>query len=310
MFPYRQTDVRLKMEPRVDLSYYRGSDLYSDGDVEDEILEIFKTQKDVTRVLKNDNRWPVLYHLSPERNNLLEWYPFDKTASLLEIGAGCGALTGLFCEKTGKVLAVELSKRRAEIISHRCRRFGNLEIIAGNLKDIKFKKKFHYVTLIGVLEYADSFIEEKEPHATLLKIVCGMLRKEGKLLLAIENKFGLKYFAGAKEDHTGQLYSGIEGYIANENVKTFGKEELKELLAATGFTESKFYYPYPDYKFPTEIFSEDYLPEINHNLFNSPNYDIDRLNLFNERLALLNIIKNKHFDFFSNSFLVIASKGN
>ncbi len=292
----------------LNLDFYKGKDIYSDGDIEEEILSIVKGTDDFTNILANDNRWPILYHLSPERRNLLEWYPFNKEANLLEIGAGCGALTGLFCEKLNKVIAVELSKRRAEIIKQRHKYADNLEIIVGNIIDIEVNTKFDYITLIGVLEYTKSFMKTKKPYSTIFNKIKNMMKQEGKLIIAIENKFGLKYFSGAKEDHTGKMFDGIEGYINTDTVETFGKEEIIELLKNNNFTDIKFYYPYPDYKFPGEIFSDKYLPDINKILPDAPNYDSDRYKLFNERLAFFNITKNKKFDFFSNSFLIITKK--
>ena len=47
-----------------------------------------------------------------------------------------------------------------------------------------------------------SFTEGKTPYETFLKEMGGYLKPEGKLLIAIENRLGLKYFAGAPEDHT------------------------------------------------------------------------------------------------------------
>jgi SAM-dependent methyltransferase len=292
----------------LNLNFYKGKDIYSDGDIEDEILNIVRENDDFTYVLSNDNRWPILYHLSPERRNLLEWYPFNEEAKLLEIGAGCGALTGLFCEKVNKVISVELSKRRAEIISRRYKHMNNLEIIVGNIADIEFNETFDYITLIGVLEYTKSFIKTQEPYKNLFNKISNIIKQEGKLIIAIENKFGLKYFAGAKEDHTGKMFDSIEGYVNTDNIETFGKEEIKKLLEINGFLDIKFYYPYPDYKLPLEIFSDKHLPDINSGLIESPGYDNERLKLFDERLAFLNIIKNRKFDFFSNSFLIIAKK--
>ena len=60
--------------PKINLDYYSGKDLYSDGDIEDEILDMVKSGADINKILVNDKRWPVLYHLSPLRRNLLEWY--------------------------------------------------------------------------------------------------------------------------------------------------------------------------------------------------------------------------------------------
>ena len=97
------------------LDYYQGNDLYSDGDVEDVILDIVKTGQDFMQYVGNENYYPIMYHLSPERENILNWYPFKKTDRVLEVGAGCGAITGSLCCKTARVTSVELSKRRAQI---------------------------------------------------------------------------------------------------------------------------------------------------------------------------------------------------
>ena len=136
----------------------------------------------------------------------------------------------------------------------------------------------------------------------------GYLKPNGKLFIAIENKFGLKYWAGAKEDHTGRNFDSIENYPNDKSIQTFGKCELEELIKSVGFKNLDFYYPMPDYKLPTVIYSDDYLPD-EATIFNdiSPNFDQERYVLFNERLAYNNIIKNKMFDFFANSFLVVAS---
>lgn len=127
-------------DKRLNYSFYNGVDLYSDGEIEDEMLEIAKNNNDFESVIAGDNRWPILYHFSNKRHNLLEWYPFDKEAEVLEIGAGCGAITGVLCNKCKHVTSVELSQKRSLINYYRNRDKENLEIIVGNLNDIQFDK--------------------------------------------------------------------------------------------------------------------------------------------------------------------------
>lgn len=293
---------------KFNLDYYKGSDLYSDGDVENNILNIVKNNNDFTDILHDTDDWAILYHLTPIRKNLLDWYDFDKSKTLLEIGGGCGAFSGMFAKKLEKVTVIELSKKRAEIIYNRHKNYNNLEIIAGNLNDVKFEEKFDYVTLIGVLEYAGKFTDGNTPFKTFLENAKSYLKPNGKLLIAIENKFGLKYWAGAREDHTGRFFDSIENYPNDKGIQTFGKDELDNLIKSVGFNQTRFYYPMPDYKLPKIIYSDDYLPKTD-DLFDifSPNFDQDRIVLFNEREAFKNIIKNNQFPFFANSFLVEAS---
>ncbi|WP_243155975.1 class I SAM-dependent methyltransferase [Clostridium sp. C2-6-12] len=299
-----------KNNVKMNLKYYSGEDYYSDGDIEKELVEITRNNDDFSQIIKDDCRWPILYHLSPIRRNLLEWMEFENDSSVLEIGAGCGALTGVFCEKAKDVIAVELSKVRAEVISNRYKNHNNLEIIVGNLNDIDFgEKKFDYITLIGVLEYAGGYSNYSDPYCGFLEHVTKLLKPEGKLIVAIENRFGLKYWAGAREDHTGNLFHSIKGYDQNSNVKTFSKNELIELFSRVGLTSLDFYYPIPDYKLPMQIFSDEFMPRVGDVTHYFPNYDTDRLQLFDEKSVYEDIIKNNKFDFFANSFLVICKKG-
>jgi SAM-dependent methyltransferase len=290
----------------LNLTYYKGEDLYSDGDVENKILEIFKSKEDIQKRLMRDDDWAVLYHLSPIRQNILEWYDFQKEASVLEIGSGCGAISGLFCEKVKRVVGIELSKRRSMINAERNKQFDNLEIMVGNFEDIELTETFDYVTLIGVLEYADSYINAEKPYEEMLRRVRKFLKPNGKLIIAIENKFGLKYFAGAMEDHTGNLFDGIEDYKNVSSVRTFSKNEIEELLKKAGYTDREFYYPIPDYKLPSAVYSEKYLPTSGDLRNMSTAYDRARFKLFDEDIVYDQFCEDKQFEYFSNSFLIFA----
>ena len=268
--------IRTSIDNKLNLKYYKGTDDYSDGDIELELLKIVQENEDFSEVLKKDNRWAVLYHLTPLRRNLLEWYDFNKEADVLEIGAGLGAITGLLCEKNRSVTAVELSKIRASIIAERTKKYNNLEIFVGNLNDIKFDKKFDYITLIGVLEYAARYTQSENPYFDFLAGIKKLLKPNGTLIIAIENKFGLKYWAGANEDHTGRLFDSIENYPQNLGIKTFGKYELEQLIKSEGFSNLEFYYPMPDYKIPTQIFSDKCVPNFGQMNNFSNNYDQPR----------------------------------
>ena len=128
-----------------------------------------------------------------------------------------GAITGILCDKAKQVTSVELSKQRASAIETRCQEKDNLEIIVGNFNDIKFDKKFDYITLIGVLEYAPLYTNTDNPFHDFLVQIKSLLKENGKLLIAIENQYGMKYFSGIPEDHTGKVYDGITGYDVSAN---------------------------------------------------------------------------------------------
>lgn len=310
---YTKLIDKLKPKPKFNLDYYKDEDLYSEGDIEDRIIQLIaeNNPEDYSKTIYDNFNWSTYYHLSHMRKNILNWYPFDSKASILEIGCGLGSITNMLCERCKSVTAVELSKKRATATLLRCRERENLQIIVGNLNDIKFKEQFDYITLIGVLEYQGQYTNTENPYVDFLTAVKNLLKPNGKLLIAIENKYGLKYWCGTREDHTGIPFDGINQYhIGNKNARTFSKEELYQLIKKSGFQNTYFYYPLPDYKLPTVIYSEKKLPD-NENMQNMQPYYLDNSTLVaNETGIYKDLIDNHVFEFFANSFLVECSDGD
>lgn len=290
----------------LNLEAYKGTDLYSDGDVENIIFNIVKNNQDYRKYANSNYYYPIMYHLSPERENILNWYPFNATDTVLEIGAGCGAITGLLCQRAKWVTAIELSKKRAEINYARHHLYDNLEINVGNFNDMDISLQYDYIILNGVFEYAISFTDSPTPYTTFLKKIVKLLSNRGKILIAIENRLGLKYFAGAFEDHTNEYYVGLKNYPLNETVRTFSKSEIEQIFQSCNINEWKFYYPYPDYKFPTEIFTDENINSENYGK-QYRNYQEDRLEIFNENEMIKSFKAENIMDVFSNSFLIELS---
>jgi fibrillarin-like rRNA methylase len=290
--------------------YYSEVDEYSDGDeMENYLLEVVKERRDIFDVLNEDKRWPVLYHLSPQRANITEPMSIGPDDEVLEIGAGPGAITAPLSQRAGHVDCIELSKRRSLINAYRNMERNNIEIYVGNFEDVNPGKKYDVVTMIGVLEYALSYIKDENPFDTFMKRAYEFLKPEGKVYVAIENRLGMKYFSGAPEDHFGIPFCGIEGYRdVGDKARTFSRSELNRLILGVGFSSTYFYYPFPDYKLPTVIYSDGYLPDIGDALPPHPAYDLPRVSVFNERMAMSSLFGSEEYKFFSNSFLVEAVK--
>lgn len=297
----------------LDYSKYPGEDFYCDGTVEDEILEIVKNLSPVeyAAAIEEKKSWPILYHLSPLRENIVEWIPMEPDTKVLEVGSGCGAITGALARKAGSVTCVDLSKKRSLINAYRHSDCDNVTIHVGNFKDIEpdLPTDYDYICLIGVFEYGQSYIGGDTPFEDFLKILLPHLKKTGRIVIAIENKYGLKYFAGCKEDHLGTYFSGIENYQAEDGVRTFSRRGLERIFAKCGVKESHFYYPYPDYKFMTTLYSDAYLPgkgELSNNL---RNFDRDRMLLFDEKSAFDGMVEDGLFSVFANSYVAVIGGG-
>ena len=61
----------------LDDTLYPGKDLYTDGAIEDEMLEIARNyrEEEWNQVIAERASWPILYHFSHIRENILGWLP-------------------------------------------------------------------------------------------------------------------------------------------------------------------------------------------------------------------------------------------
>ncbi len=293
---------------------------YVDGS-EDYLLEIFKGQEKIKscspELIKFIRDWPSRYHLSFRRINLLESVKeiFDGITSVLEIGSGCGALTRWLGENFSAVDTIEGSRLRAVITRERTRDLKNVNVFNGDISEISFNPdKYELITVVGVMEYIPYYSKSEDPKKPCIKFLKGLsnsLVDEGVLLLAIENKFGAKYFTGCAEEHTGRLFEGLSGYPDKTPV-TFSRGELESILAHSGFKNIQFYHLFPDYKLLETILieSKEVLSLYPYNWVKMPSqeYAGSRLFMMHEPLFLKNITESGLLWQFSNSFLVLASK--
>lgn len=291
---------------------------YSDGDsTETELAGIIHNAKDVT-VLSDElpqycTDWAKLYHLSATRANILRPFEHLFKSRVLEIGAGCGAISRYLGECGADLLCLEGSPRRAAIAASRTRGLDNVTVLAERFDDFKVEEQFDAVTLIGVLEYASMFSNAEDPALAMLMRVRQLLKPEGHLFIAIENQLGLKYFAGAPEDHVGITMYGIEGRYEHGQPKTYGRKELKDLIARAGFTSSSFLAPSPDYKLPNSIITEsgfecdefDAAALAWQNVKKDP--QLPEMTTFNLEKAWSVVIDNRLGMDLANSFLIVAS---
>lgn len=297
---------------KLDYSKYPGEDFYCDGREEDELLDIVKrlSPAEYAGVTEERGSWPILYHLSPLRENIVDWIPMTGEEKVLEVGSGCGAITGALARKAGSVTCVDLSKKRSLINAYRHSECDNVTIHVGNFKDVEpeLPDDFDYICLIGVFEYGQSYIGGESPFEDFLKLLLPHLAEGGRILIAIENRYGMKYFAGCREDHLGTYFSGIENYAEGGAARTFSRKGLERIFKSCGVKDFCFYYPYPDYKFPTAVYSDIYLPgkgELSNNL---RNFDRDRMLLFDEKNAFDGAVEDGLFSVFANSFMAVLGK--
>ncbi|WP_343349893.1 glycosyltransferase [Pseudomonas sediminis] len=295
---------------------------YNDGDeIETRLGRIISEASDLSvlslELREHCSDWPSLYHLSSTRANILRpLHAQLRGARVLEIGAGCGAITRYLGEAGAEVLALEGSLRRATIARSRTRNLENVVVVADRFAEFDTTERFDVITLIGVLEYANLFTPGEAPASSMLQRVRSLLKPGGQLVIAIENQLGLKYLAGAPEDHVGLPMYGVEDRYRREQAQTFGHAVLERTLKDSGYSGVSTLLPLPDYKFPTSILSERALA--------TPGFDASAFAWqsvrrdpqfpphihFRQELAWPVLFRNDLALPLSNSFLLIAQNGS
>ncbi|MEE3357592.1 MAG: class I SAM-dependent methyltransferase [Lachnospiraceae bacterium] len=271
-------------------------------------IQSAKSDEELQKLMQESHSWTYMYHLAKGRTNLIEWLPENKEAKVLEIGAECGALTGMLARKYGAVVCLEVSQEKSEINQVRNGKLENVNFLTGRIEQVQ-ESDFNLIFLVGSLPLAESYVTTKDDaYRTLLENCRNLLKADGRMILALPNKLGLKYFAGCREDYFGAPFTGVEDYYYHKGMRTFGKNELTTLLKNAGFDRADWYYPYPDYRFMTSLYSDQYQPREGELTTNLVNYDQERYVLFDEAKAFDTLIREDLYREHANSFLVITGK--
>lgn len=222
------------------------------------------------------------------RKNTYNWYPFELTDTILEINPGYGEITQVFLEKAKRVVCLATEEKQAEAIQKRYKEFSNLEVFKGTIDSIKFEEKFDYIIITG---------KENELENNI-KFAKQYLNEKGKILLAVDNKFGIKFWNNIDEETS----------ITNNSDISVSKAKLDNLLEKYNLTHKKYYYPLPDYKMTNVIYTDSYMPDtenISRDLIYNPKNSI-----YNEAETYKRIIHDDlgDFVFFANSYIVECSE--
>ena len=291
---------------------------YSDGvEVEDRLYGIVASATDrgtfSSELARSITDWASEYHLSRARHCLLRPLAIPRGSKVLELGCGCGAITRYLGEIGADVVAVDGSLARARVAAERCRDLPNVRVFVDDLLRFETDERFDCVLLIGVLEYAAVFSTQENPFAHYLQSVTRFLAPGGRVVVAIENKLGLKYFNGCAEDHLGAPFFGIQDLYGAKTARTFGRVDLTAQLSAAGLPNASFYYPFPDYKLPSVVLSAEALSDPAFSVIDllarshARDYTGSPFRSFDEALAFSVLHDNRLLADLSNSFLVVAT---
>ncbi len=255
-----------------------------------------KMQKLNARARQSGDWLKTAKELIPEYLDAIE--PFDRAdaqflwpttskSCILDAGSMWGGLTIPVAQHCGKIFAIDKTIETLTFLKIRAEQMGfsNIRVVASTIENLPFPDGyFDMVILSGVLEWVafdqevvleihwgkrrhDSAIYSKNPHQVQLEAlreIQRVLKPGGHLYLAIENRLGYQYLAGAPDDHVNIRYvSFLPRFIANAITKwklnceyrtyIYSLVGYRSLLRDSGFRETEFYGAFPHYILPSEI---------------------------------------------------------
>jgi len=160
-----------------------------------------------------------------------------------------------------------------------------------------------YIVVSDAFARVPALFEGKEPYGLFFEEIKKHLKPNGHVILAVDNRFGLTFFAGSKERLTGKYFEGLEGYGHSEGICTFSKDAVLSMAKEAGFVVAKTYYPYPNFRYMTAMYTDEHLPSLGELNTNLCNFEEERAVLFNEAVVFDELIKEGKFQEFSNSYL-------
>lgn len=276
-------------------------------DISYEILELMdrygSDEKGLRQILEQDNRPEILMALTPIRENLVDWMEIGPEERVLQYGSDYGAVTGCLARKAGEVLVSDTRPENLEVNKRRHKEFANIRYQFGDLWELK-EDGFDLVCLIGPKTKEETLGIQKKTEGQnkraealaychqLIERAASLVRPGGRLAVVIPNSKALKIWAGGELD---------------EQELSVTLSDLQSILGQIK-GRSYFYYPLPDYKLPTAIYSDEYLPVKGElpNLFME--YEKPRYRLFSEEAVYDMICEGGGFGQFASAFFVIWEK--
>jgi SAM-dependent methyltransferase len=291
---------------------------YSDG-AEETVLQLMRTcsdlRSDSDELIGHAKGWAQRYHLDPTRANVVRSLELPPTAKVLEVGAGCGAITRYLGETCAVVDALEPVPARAAAAAARTAELPGVRVFVGEIADVPAEPVYDLVIVVGVLEYVGAGTADLAPYQAFLREIVARLAPGGALVLAIENKLGAKYVVGAPEDHTGRTFDSIESYPAGGKARTFDRRALESLMRGAGLAPRTLG-AFPDYKltrtvvgdFPDELGADARALLYRIPRFPSPDWTRPRPRLADEQRVWRTLVEAGLGPEFVNSFVVLAGK--
>lgn len=223
---------------------------------------------------------------------LLKWYDFTAGKKALYFGQENDSYAEALIEEGLEVCCVSTAK----------------------IKDDAWCKKnesvFSYIVMVANFEL------EEEPQY-LFDAIAKILASDGRVLLGMNNRLGIRYFLGDKDIYTNQIFDGLERYRRTYATKAdvfsgkmYARSEVEQMLQMSGLSNRKFYSVFPDLIHPQMIYADGYIPkeDLSRRIF--PMYHNAPTVFMEEQYVYQSLMENGLFHQMANAYLIEISRND
>ncbi|MCK4420205.1 methyltransferase domain-containing protein [candidate division WOR-3 bacterium] len=193
--------------------------------------------------------------------------PLKENIKVLDLGCGWGTISLNISNQVSEVHALDLTLPRLSFLKQWANSIGlkNLFVAcAGDLQHLPYPDDFFDIVIMnGVLEWVPLSFEgdPMQVQFNYLQEIRRILKDDGNLYLAIENRYNYRYFLGKPDDHSGLLFGSIlprriaDLYSRIKKGKpyrtyTYSYYQYLSLLRSSGFPNVNVFIAYPIYRYP------------------------------------------------------------
>ena len=221
---------------------------------------------------------------------ILAWYDFIPNKQVLFVGDEDHALVGMLGDRKMAVSCCGLDE----------------------LQDTSWRAanngRFDYIISIALLEKAAEI-------GNILKSLFSLLNANGKLLLGMNNRLGIRYFCGDRDCYIERNFDGIEDYCqadlrrdAGFTGRMYSHQELKTMLLEAGFSSQQFFSVWPDLTVASHLFEEHVLPNEDMAIRLFPFYNDPDTIFINENNLYESMVDNGLWFTMANGYFIECSK--
>jgi len=258
---------------------------------------------------------------------------------IVDVGCMWGALTIPLAMAGCTVIAIDQTLESLKLLQQRLidDALTNVEIVCSDLKKVRYADSAVDMFVVnGVMEWIPETgtIELKKYYGKKLakkndyrdrpdilqkdflqRLCCG-LKTEGKLYLAIENRFDFFYFLGLPDPHCNLKFITFLPRKAQDFISkiflgrpyvnwTYSQRSLRKMLMDAGFRDISFSYTFPNYRSPEYILSQKGMSFYRPSLYKHGKSFVIKALCYTVEYLIFKILR---LTIFAPSFIVIAKK--